>query len=228
MKVSLCITTYNRVDLTLKSFARILNDARVDDIVIVDDYSSDKVFRELSSKCFSSKISLYRNTENLGMSRNKAKAISFARNEWCIIFDSDNIIDSTYLDALERAELFEDTIYMPSAALPNFDFREFSGLLIDQYNVKEYMNTPMFRVALNACNYVVQREKYLATYKHDPTIKGTDTISHNLNHLKAGGSFYIVPGMTYSHLVHAASGFMEHVDYNMKKAAEIENKIRML
>ena len=45
--VTLAITTYNRIDMTVKSFAQVLDDPRITEIVIVDDHSTDQIFAVL-------------------------------------------------------------------------------------------------------------------------------------------------------------------------------------
>ncbi len=64
------------------------------------------------------------------MSFNKYSAISYARNQWAIILDSDNIISPAYVDAALGKHFNAnetDTIYSPSFAAPSFDFRKFEG-----------------------------------------------------------------------------------------------------
>ena len=73
-KISLAITTYNRVEMTIKSFERVLDDERIDDIIIVDDHSLPEMYQKLSAKIdelMNPKIHLVRNEVNLGMSLNK-------------------------------------------------------------------------------------------------------------------------------------------------------------
>jgi glycosyltransferase involved in cell wall biosynthesis len=136
--ISLCITTYNRPDLTIDSFVDVLYDNRISEIIIVDDFSDPKMYTALSVMIeglregggyqtgYHKKLKLHRNDENIGMSRNKAKAIELASNPWCILFDSDNIIDSSYLDALPEY-LAPSVIYCPDFAKPQFDYRKYSG-----------------------------------------------------------------------------------------------------
>ena len=239
MKLSLCITTYNRVDLTIKSFAQILNDDRISEIIIVDDASSGTIYSELNSKILTlnatKPIHLFRNVVNLGMSRNKAKAISYANKEWCIIFDSDNIIDSSYLDALEmwtdlKSERFnfKNTIFCPSFARPQFDFTHYSGLSIDRFNAPRLIKNDIINTSFNACNYVVNRDEYRRVYEYNPEHLGTDTAYFGLLWLKAGNRFLIVDNMEYDHLVHKDSGFMKDVNYNMTQAEKVRKLIMQL
>lgn len=235
MKLSLAITTYNRPELTLKSFEKVLGEDRIDDIVIVDDFSRqenfDKLFHGVESF---SKVRLVRNQFNLGMSRNKTKAISLTKNDWVIIFDSDNVIDVDYLDALEE-ELFlwkweenSRVIYCPSAALPKYNYEGYAGVSfgINQAKVWLEKQPKQFGALMNTCNYVVNKKRYLETYKHNPDVDATDTIWHNYNHLKNGGVMLVVPNMTYQHLIHDESGWRKNRAKNLEQFDKICNLIQ--
>jgi glycosyltransferase involved in cell wall biosynthesis len=227
MRLSLCITTYNRPELTLQSFVQVLDDDRISEIIIVDDCSRLESVELLSSKCTSPKIKLFRNAENLGMSRNKAKAISLAENDWVIIFDSDNILDGTYLDALVF-RFDKDVIYSPVFARPNFNYNKFSGWNILKGNVKEVVADSMGNCLFNTCNFVVHRDSYRDVYIYNPIHRASDTIWFNYLWLKSGREFYVIPNMEYFHRVHDQSGFMQDANYNMAQAEKVRKLIMAL
>lgn len=226
--LSLCITTYNRFEMTMGSFAQIINDDRISEIVIVDDCSEIEYYDKLAAATIDMpKVRLIRNEKNLGMSLNKKKAIELAKSEWCIIFDSDNVIGIDYLDAFEQRvnNKNHEIIYCPDFAAPNFDYRHHGGCYIDKSNSASFIKKTMAEPLLNTCNYIINRAKYLEVYKPNEAMKGTDTIWLNYLWLCAGYTFYIVPGMQYFHRVHDESGFLADCDYNMKKAKEVKNLI---
>lgn len=249
MKLSLCITTFNRYEMTVESFAKVLDDPRINDIVILDDASTDGSY-ELLKKLCSKKIRVYQSVHNVGMSRNKAAAIEQAKNPWCIIFDSDNIIGPDYLDAFfdlaiegEAIKEFgkianiEKFIFCPDFAKPNFDYRDFKignngmGMRADIYASRECaheIKNDSFNCLLNTCNYIVNRDFYLKTYQYNPDHIASDTIWHNYNHLKAGGLLVVVPGMQYEHRTHKGSGFLQGVDHNMRMQAQVRKMIMEL
>lgn len=259
MKLSLCITTYNRYEMTIESFAQVLNDDRIDDIVIMDDCSDPVItqklmnyLRQLNNENHPSagKINICIQRENVGMSRNKRDAISHAKNEWCIIFDSDNIIDPSYIDAFynfggfgDAFKLFssiadiEKFIFCPDFANPQFDYRAYkcgnngigtrSGIYRKQECAHEIKHDD-FNCLMNTCNYIVHRDNYLATYQYNPDHIASDTIWHNYNHLRNGGLFCVVPDMQYFHRVHSGSGFMQDVNRNIAKAEEVRKLIQAL
>lgn len=219
--------------MCIESFKDVIDDERVDDIVILDDCSTDDSMATLFSHfgIINPKVRIRGRGHNVGMSVNKKDAICLAKNEWCIILDSDNKIDKSYLDSI--FEILSDLsnwsdIYMPEIAFPNFVYSEFAGEILHKNNIFVYANKPMFGCLINTCNYVVNREYYLKTWRHNPEMKATDTAWHAYNHLKSGGSFFVVPGMKYEHRVHDHSGFMQDVHYNMAKGKEIENLIKAL
>lgn len=247
MKLSLCVTTYNRYQLTIDSIAKVIDDPRIDDIVIFDDCSTDgsseKLVEYYTIADKKGKVSIGRQKENVGMSQNKADAIEAARNEWVIIFDSDNVIDQTYLDAFYDYtkrnpriphDLPREFIFCPDFAKPDFDYRAFSQVAAPTYgiyNAKDAarcMIDSRFNCLMNTCNYIVNRDFYLETYEHNPEHIASDTIWHNYNHLKAGGKFAVVPYMQYFHRVHDDSGFKKDITYNMQKTEQVRQLIKQL
>jgi len=237
--------------MTIESFAQVIDDPRIDDIVICDDHSTDGSYSALMGSFYGNeKISIVRKLKNTGMSLNKRDAISHAKNEWCILFDSDNIICPDYLDAFykfvpdsdsDNCKLLtnasnHNTIFCPDFAKPKFDYRKYNP-----YNIKfplhglfgkdecsQLIREDEFNCLMNTCNYVVHRDFYLATYKYNPAHKASDTIWHNYNHLKGGGDFIVVPNMQYFHRVHDGSGFMQDAQYNMAQADEVRKLIQQL
>jgi glycosyltransferase involved in cell wall biosynthesis len=229
MKISIAITSYNRIALTLKSFANVVDDDRISEIIIVDDCSKRPIFEELKKGITHPKVKLIQNKENLGMSRNKANAISLCSSEWVIILDSDNDIDSTYLDAFFAS--FDNnhrTFYCPSFAKPEFDYRKYEGMNFNAISIKSKLKEGSMQCLLNTSNYVVNRDWFASVYRHDESVKETDTHWVNYLNLKAGGSLYVVPGMHYNHLVHKDSGWMQNANYNMKKAQSINRLIEQI
>lgn len=228
--ITLAITNFNRTTELLDSFIRVVNDDRISEILICDDYSDTATGIFLTELCNESpKIWVEFSGENIGMSRNKAKAIALASNEWCILFDSDNILDKQYIDSIYAVKTWSpDTIYNPSYARPHFDFRHFAGRTLRRGNIRKYHKMRNFDSMINVCNYFVNRKSYLANFVHDESIKGTDTSFFLYNWLKRGNKFHIVRGMEYEHKVHDGSEFLKNLDYNMQKGDEIKKMMLSL
>lgn len=228
---SLALTTYNRPEMTIESFNQVINDTRISEVVIVDDFSKAKHINKLHDYVrhhkYYDKIKLHLNQKNLGMMANKKRAIELSNFNWVIILDSDNIIDKSYLNAIPE-RLNTEVIYCPSFAKPHFDYRKFSGWLVGPEEAKKMVKDNMGNACLNTCNYLVHRETYLSVWENDLEVKGTDTISFAIQWFKAGKRFYITPKLEYNHRVHKGSGFMQDADFNMKKAEEYKHKILQL
>ena len=235
-QLSLCITNYNRTDKVIRAFEQVVNDDRISEIIIVDDCSSIPNFQELVrlTDPFGQKVKIYRNEENLGMSLNKVESIKKASNDWCILFDSDNIIDSSYLDALQNYHHFpaiktsENLIFCPDFAKPQFNYQCYSEKLFSSDNIKPFLHESEMGCLLNTCNYVVNKHSYLEVFDFNPEIMGTDTLWFNYLWLKSGRYFYVVPGMQYQHEVHDGSEWLKHASYNIKKGEEIIELIENL
>jgi glycosyltransferase involved in cell wall biosynthesis len=214
--ISLCITTYNRTQLLFESFAQVVNDDRISEIVIVDDHSPYEIFTAISEHVRDiPKVKLYRNEKNLDCYRNKREAVSKATNEWVIILDSDNIINKEYVDKIyecntEPYAWSEDTIYNPSFAKPHFDFRRFQ-METYQGDINHYLQFSEFQTMLNAMNYFVNRDEYLRVWDGSVDPVTSDSIFQNYNWLKAGNSIYVVPGLEYEHRVHPGSHYQNNV-----------------
>ncbi len=209
--ISLCITTYNRTTLLYESFAQVLNDDRISDIVIVDDCSDVEIWNAICYQLSEmDKVNLYRNEKNIGCYHNKKRAVELATNEGVIIFDSDNIITPKYLDVIPMNVIHSRMVVQPIFARPHFDFEKYSGLFITKDNVSQYANESTFTTALNAMNYFVNRDEYLRVWEERAEPWTADSLLQNYNWLNAGNSIYFCPSLEYEHRVHEGSHYKEH------------------
>ncbi len=229
MKYSLCITNFNRYEMLIESFQYVLDDNRIDQVIISDDASKPEICRDLINYfAMSDKVCVCPHLENVGMLRNKQRAMSYAKNDWIILFDSDNVLNTDYLDALDKhieefGALNEKTVYCPDFAKPDFNFTNFSGCTFDMNNISQLIKDPIGNVAFNCCNYVINKKYF--TVSDNPHVKSSDTIWINLCLLREGFYFYITPGQQYFHRVHPGSGYMEDVNYNMVMSEQIRQII---
>lgn len=236
MKISVCVTTYNRSDLTVRCIEQIVSDSRVSEIVIVDDCSDINEYYKLELKLMqfskSDKIKLHRNPKNLDCYFNKRRVIELAKEEYCILFDSDNILTKSYLDAIETnlpLVKHRGTILTPEFARPAFDFRWLSGTLLDKSNIARYIDQSNCEVMLNACNYFVNREEYLRVFDDSIDPVTSDSIYFILKWLEIGNAIYVCPGLQYDHTLHDGSHYLK----NHKRTPEgfheeVKRKIRQL
>lgn len=217
-RVTIAIPTFNRAEMTIESFFDVYSDDRVDEIIIVDDASDYDIYEDLKSMTDAlPKVKLYRNITNQDCYRNKMTAISFATNDWCILLDSDNKINKSYLDVIFNLPEWDNrTVYTPSFAQPHFNFTPYSGVLLSKEFVSEYIDKPMLEVCLNAANYLVNKNEYLKVWDGTVDPVTSDSIYQCYNWLKAGNKIYIVPNLKYEHRVHDGS----HYQNNVKRTPE--------
>jgi len=220
MKISVCIPYYNRADLVLETIRPLLTDDRIDEIILCDDCSPQTDFNQLLNNAGSlgNKVRIVRNLENHHNQHNKRNALSFAKNEWVLLLDNDNVARPDMIDKFFafQEKLNPETIYHPAFASPNFDYRIFNGHTISLENVNNYTQHPIFVTLCNTNNYFVNRDQYLRVYQYNQSVRGADGIYFTLLWLKAGNSIKIVDNMEYFHRVHPGSEFLRESESNMK------------
>jgi glycosyltransferase involved in cell wall biosynthesis len=229
-KISICLTSYQRYQQTLEAFAQVVNDERVSEIILVDDCSDIEIYKKLElAVSFCPKVQLYRNSINLDCYANKAMSVGLATNEWVVIFDSDNVLTTDYLDKIYAIKHWNKwTVYQPAWAKPHFDFRKFEGNTITKENVALYFDMPMFSTMCNAMNYFVNRNMFLEVRQSDFEPHTADSILQNYNHLKNGGEIFVVPELFYEHKIHDGSHYKLNVHKTGDLYQKIENQMRQL
>jgi len=226
--ISLCIPNYNRSEFVISAFRNVLHDGRINEIIISDDCSDEKIFNELSDelkKMGSEKIKLYRNTINKWAFLNKYESVKKASNEWIILLDSDNIIGVDFLDNLPD-ERERDTLYLPCHAVcesPNLNYSEFSDITIgiDYYKNLANSNEPKKQCLLNTGNYFFNRENYIKAVDNEKSIRdpyGVDVFYFIYLWFKFGSSnkLKVVKGLKYHHTLHG--GGVEESSWYTKTA----------
>lgn len=195
--------------MTLDSFIAVYGDNRISEIIIVDDESDWGIFTELKSLVEKlPKVKLWRNKSNQDCYFNKARSVCYANNDWVVLLDSDNKIDKDYIDKLYEIETWEeDTIYTPDFAMPNFDFRNYSGVTLTKENIAEHIDLPLLETMLNAANYFVNRNKYLDVWDEYTNPHTSDSIYLISRWLESGNKVKVVEGLQYQHLVHDGSHY---------------------
>lgn len=231
MNLTFAVTCYNRYEMLLESFAGVINDPRIDEILVIDDCSEDKYWNKIEQlPKFNPKIKVVRQLKNRGMSVNKRDAVFNSKNEWVILGDSDNVFKQNYVDAFYKLEaLHPSIIYCPSFAAPNFDYRKYQGkTYFKSSSFQLLLRETEFSCLMNTANYVVNKSEYVRVWEENDTVRSADTIWMNYLWLKSGNAFYVVPDMEYQHRVHKGSGFLQEIDLNMMKAEQIKKLITAL
>jgi glycosyltransferase involved in cell wall biosynthesis len=231
--ISLCLTNFNRVKMLEEAFIQIMTDPRVSEIVITDDQSRNlaEVINLQYKYMSTGKTRFFFNERNLGCYHNKREAISKASNEYVIIFDSDNILTTDYIDRIFEQEWSRDTVLAPDFAKPHFDYTAFSDLTVSKENVKEMMLKKNFEAMINTMNYFVHRDEYLKVWVDHKEPWTADTAFQNYNWLKAGNKIKVVKGMQYEHRIEHTEHKSHYQEHNRKTGnmfREVMEKMKRL
>lgn len=222
MSISLVITTYNRYDTFLKNnLLKYLENPYIKEIIIYDDCSDDynKIKYEFINFIHNNKIKLYQQKQNIGALRNKIMALQMANEEWICLMDSDNYCGISYFEALEKYwNIYgskPSTIYVPEKALPNFIYTDCTTA-INRDTWNNLLKNTNYDTLLNTGNYVLHRSlvPFLTPVFHDTNIKGFTEVKY-MNYIfvrDADAIIQVVPNMTYEHVVHNGSFYMQYSD----------------
>jgi len=220
--ISVAITNYNRVDMTIESFIKIIDNELIDDIIILDDCSDIKLYGELWEKVESlhtNHVKLYRNAVNVGPFLNKYIAIQKCKNDWAILLDCDNIIDNDYVKLLSDIDKQDDILYCPenlfrlNKAGVKYSYKKFNNLFVDKINVRRYVKHRMFRALLNTGNYLVHRKSYMEVVERsaaDERLSKLDSFYFNYLWLSRGNRMKVVPDLGYEHRIHNGSYYLKN------------------
>jgi hypothetical protein len=218
MNITVSIPYYNRSDLVMETIKPLLYITQVDEILICDDCSPSDDFEKLiNNTCNFDKVKIVKNVCNFHNQHNKRNALSFAKNEWVLLLDNDNIAKQYFFDCfIKNDKLDENLIYHPAFASPNFDYRKLNGFTITKENARDFCRHSFFSTLLNTNNYFVHKGTYLSCYEYDAKIRGADGIFFSYNWLKAGKGIYIMNDSQYFHRVHDGSEFLRESKSNME------------
>lgn len=221
-RIAVAIPTHNRAERLLKLLPSLLRDTRISEIVIRDDASDAADYTRLTTGVTSlgPRVRLARNERNLGAFANKVAVMADCQAEWAILLDSDNRLDSDYVDRLYVLPVWSKRIiYCPQQARPRFDFRFLTGATLDEQAAGTLM-TPAWQdrmcVFLNTGNYLAPTREYVArmTPYLDRTVGGGDVFFANLIWLHGGGLLHVLRDLEYDHDVHDGSWFRETASYS--------------
>jgi len=174
------------------------------------------------------KLKLFVNEERLGPFLNKLKVCSKASNEWIALIDSDNFADEQYFsianDYIKNNNLGKNVILAPCFAKPRFNYSHLSGFTykMGTFNINKQLENDLINgsyihseVLMNTGNYVIN--KYLTdnlNLKNEmENIKmssACDVIYFNtLLFQQLDLNLHVVPNLTYEHVVHNESIYIE-------------------
>jgi glycosyltransferase involved in cell wall biosynthesis len=227
------LTVYNRSTLALEAVRQVAADPRIAEIVVSDDASEPSEYRRLCALLteLGPKVRIHRNERNRGPLWNKLRAVSLCTSEFTILFDSDNVLESTYVDRLfEAAPWRRDCFYCPESARPRFDLRLFGGVTLDLPLVRRTMlhnaRDRRIDVLLNVGNCLVPVREYgeaLGPYR-DLRVHADALVASYL-WLRRGGRLHVLRGLAYDHLMHDGSYSAARREDTTREIAEIRGAI---
>jgi hypothetical protein len=221
MPLSLCIPTLDRWKFLAINLPQYLINPYIDEIIVSDENGNDAA--RIKQRFSNPKLKVFVNESPLGPFLNKRKAISLASNNLVCLMDSDNFAPVTYFEAffkwLGDRSIDENTIYSPSFTIPQsnhpgFNFNKFNDMIVDKTNYKNaFVMDPCL---LNLGNYISTKslhQKYTLTDDEITNAKqsmGVDVLYSNyLLITKADATLITVPNMSYDHIVHNGSLYMQ-------------------
>lgn len=232
--------------MLLECLHTILTDSRVDEIVIVDDCSTDlsatvdildKLNDVLILSNIGEKIKIKVNKENKRGFYNKIEAVAAAKNDWVILLDSDNYLYHSYINALYALPSWEkDIVYCPEFALPNFNYSLFISNTIDAEYTKRMLEgkaektQDQFRLLLNTGNFFFNRNEYLRILglEQENLIEPYGVCSFYFNYLwmKNGNKMRIVKDASYFHRIHDDSYWIQNDRISIKMTEQFTDSIK--
>lgn len=224
--ISLCIPTMNRYDKFLsKSIPDYLTNEHITEIVICDETGED--YESILSNFSHPKLKVFKNDHQLGCFKNKMNVASKATSKYICIFDSDNFADENYFIAfknfIKSSDKPDNTIFLPSFARPNFNYKWLCNNYVTKENVKDIWfyfknkNLPGagMETVLNTMNCIISKaffDKY-NILDDEPWCNecyAYDSIYFCLYYLFIlNASLIVVPDMEYDHRVHDGSHYTE-------------------
>lgn len=139
-RISIAIAYHGRREQYVeRNIVNLKHDPRVAEMVIQDDASSIEDFQALVEMLrrhtdVPFDIHVEHNITNLFVFQNKIKAVRRCSEDvdWVALIDSDNVIDSSYLDAWDEAmSAGWIDAFLPVIGRPALDYRAFEGEVIE-------------------------------------------------------------------------------------------------
>jgi glycosyltransferase involved in cell wall biosynthesis len=212
-QISIALTVYNRAAFALEAVRQVAADPRVAEIVVSDDASEPSDYQRLYATLteLSPKVRMHRNERNRGPLWNKHRAVSLCTSDFAILFDSDNVLDTGYLDSLFAAAPWRrDCFYCPEYARPHFDRRMFGGVTLDLALVRRALrrvarDRPL-ELLLDAGNFLTPVREYCdAVGPFQDLPRHADAFIASYLWMRQGGRLHVLRGLAYDHRVHDGS-----------------------
>ena len=243
-KITLTQTYYgDRAQYIKQNIEVIRNDDRVSEHIISNDDSSQVVVLDgLARSC--PKVKIYNNDPRLHLFRNNYATIERSTNPWVILIDSDNVIDTKFIDTCYAQAPWNDSIIYTPGLAGRFDYRDTGFREINKSNIAAYVDMITgnrgVNDVLNLLNVFVNRDRYCAACRSEYLLEnaapyglksllyGYDSIFSNFLMLKSGMTIKIIPELQYDHTVHDGSFYLSVADECTKQWHEVMALVRTL
>jgi hypothetical protein len=224
IKISLCIPTIKRYDNFLQySLLKYIENKHITEIIVCDETGED--YEKIREYFNHPKLKLFKNDTKLGCFKNKMNVSSKANCEYICIFDSDNFADENYFIAFKEFLLngnySSNSLFLPSFAKPNFDYRWFTNKNITKDNIKSMISKTNdnkgcgLDVLLNTMNCIIPKiffDTYTILNDHpwcDACFAYDSEYFCLYSLFIMNATIYCVSGMEYEHRVHEGSHYIE-------------------
>lgn len=222
--ISLAFTTYNSFKYIERQFNKdyfTMSNNLVDEIVIQDDCTSD--YDKLKNY-ESENIKVFQNKKRLSPLLSRPNLVSNCKNDWILLMDSDNFLESNIFDIIPKLSLENSFIYCPSFAKPNFDFRKYSDIKIDINFAKKHFEDLSLQIFLNTGNYLIHKDTYLNVsnfIEKKYAYYTVDVIYFNFLFLSLGNFLYCTPKFEYEHTIRFDSYYQTTHNISQEKLKEV-------
>jgi hypothetical protein len=220
--ISVAIPHYNNSNYICDAIDPLINDSRINEIIICDDKSSDiEALEQKLSTYNNPKIKLFKNETNLGCYHNKINTVSKCSNDWAILLDSDNIYDKTCIDTIYGIPNWDkNTIYSPSWAVtfpgtPSLilNYTKFNNQFISKSLYVNEFNDSTFQCLINTCNYFLPVKNFIQCMdcvQHDYKREVIDSLDSAVlfTDWLLSNNIFVVESLHYKHRLHDQSNYM--------------------
>jgi hypothetical protein len=222
--MTLAIPTYKRFSFLEKTLPKYLLLEEVQEIIIGDETGEDIDLILRQPWGSNSKLTFIRNKERMGAYHNKLNVLKNVKTEWVALIDSDNEVSSSYFQPLfnywDLNGFNHKHVYLPADIksidirsandIPSYRIRHFENRVVDKSGWNQLRREMNADYALNMGNCVFHKDAHL--YMPDSIQKDVMVECKLVNKLllMANFSLVFVPKMTYDHIAHNGSHYLQN------------------
>lgn len=210
--VSVIVPMYNSADYTKMTLESIVRQTYTNiEVIIIDDGSTDDSSAIANEYCIrDARLRLFRQ-DNHGVSYTRNQGIDYAKGKFLCFVDSDDIIDSNYIEVLREAymEYPEADMVICGFKIVNVN----NQLYVPKHNYQrqlvginqQYDFSPPFQ-HLSACGVLYKRELIKNIRFETDLYIGEDALFHNKVLLECQNILFL-PDCLYTYVMHNDSAF---------------------